>query len=279
MTTFTQHLDAICDTNQTLLCVGLDPDPTLLPIKDVAEFNKAIVDATHDLVCAYKPNIAFYEALGLPGLEALQKTVQHIRDVNPSIIILIDAKRGDIGNTSAAYAKALFEVWDFDAATVSPYLGSDGLQPFLEYKNKGVFILCRTSNPGAKDFQDLVVVPKESRENARPLYEMVAISALEWNKSGNVGLVLGATYPEELKAVRDICPDLPFLIPGVGSQGGQLEQAVQLGVNALGRRALINSSRGVIYASTGVDFQEAARSAASNLRDSMNNALRLEGLT
>ncbi len=278
MTNFTQHLDAICDTNQTLLCVGLDPDPTLLPIKDVAEFNKAIVDATHDLVCAYKPNIAFYEALGLPGLEALQKTVQHIRDVNPSIIILIDAKRGDIGNTSAAYARALFEVWDFDAATVSPYLGSDGLEPFLEYQNKGVFILCRTSNPGAKDFQDLVVVPNESRENARPLYEMVAISALEWNKSGNVGLVLGATYPEELKAVRDICPDLPFLIPGVGSQGGQLEQAVQFGVNALGRRALINSSRGVIYASKGVDFQEAARSAASNLRDSINNALRLEGL-
>ena len=279
MTTFAQRLDDACAANRTLVCVGLDPDPSLMPasVADTFDFTSAIVDATHDLVCAYKPNWAFYEALGLDGLRALEKTVRHIRDVAPNVVLIADAKRGDIGNTSAAYAHALFDVWGFDAATVNPYLGSDALEPFLDFQDKGVFILCRTSNPGAGDFQDLQV----ARGGAQPLplYHQVALRAREWNVHGNVGLVLGATYPSELAQVRELCPDLPFLVPGIGSQAGDLEQSVRSGTDARGRRAIINSSRGVIYASKGKDFAEAARSAAKSLRDSINGVLESQGLT
>ena len=276
MTTFADRLDDACAANQSLVCVGLDPDPSLMPVGDTFDFISAIVDATHDQVCAYKPNWAFYEALGLDGLRALDKTVRHIRDVSPGVILIADAKRGDIGNTSAAYARALFQVWGFDAATVNPYLGSDAVQPFLDYQDKGVFVLCRTSNPGSGDFQDLQV----ARNGAQPipLYHQVALRAKEWNVHGNVGLVLGATYPSELAQVRELCPDLPFLVPGIGPQAGDLEQSVRCGTDARGRRAIINSSRGVIYASRGKDFAEAARSAAGRLRDSINGVLKSEGL-
>ncbi len=275
MGTFLERLDVACNARQSLVCVGLDPDPALMPVEDVFSFNKAIVDATHDLVCAYKPNLAFYEALGLDGLRALEQTIQHIRRASPAAILIADAKRGDIGNTAAAYAKALFEVWGFDAATVNPYLGGDAVEPFLAHSDRGAFILCRTSNPGAQDFQDMMVA--SPGDTPRPLYQEVALRAKEWNRRGNVGLVVGATYPRELEQVRLLCPDTPFLIPGIGSQAGDLEQSVHLGVDARGRRAIINSSRGIIYASRGRDFAEAARNATIKLRDAINATLALEG--
>ena len=270
-TTFAQRLDSACEASKSLVCVGLDPDPNLMPLKDVAAFNRAIVDATHDLVGAYKPNLAFYEALGLDGLKALESTVKHIRDVAPGVILLGDAKRGDIGNTATAYARAMFEYWGFDAVTINAYCGRDGVEPFLEYSDRGVFVLCRSSNPGAVDLQDLVVLP--GADSAMPLYQQLALQVGEWDRHGNAGLVLGATYPEQIKEVRALCPDMPFLIPGIGSQEGALEEAVRNGVTAQGRRILANSSRGIIYASRGDDFAEAARKATADLRDAINDVL------
>jgi orotidine-5'-phosphate decarboxylase len=246
-----------------------------MPTEDVFAFNRALVNATHDLVCAYKPNFAFYEALGLPGLRALEQTIGHIRDEAPQVLLIADAKRGDIGNTAAAYARALFDVWGFDAATVNPYLGGDAVSPFLDYRDKGTFVLCRTSNPGAGDFQDLVV--SDNASGGGPLFQQVALRALEWDRYGNLGLVVGATYPRELEEVRTLCPNMPFLVPGIGSQGGDLEQSVRYGTTASGRRAIVNSSRGIIYASRGPDFAEAARSATEQLRDGINGVLDSEG--
>ncbi len=249
--------------NGSLLCIGLDPNPDLMPKIDVLEFNKAIIDATHDLVCAYKPNLAFYEALGIEGLSILDKTIEHI----PSDIPIIgDAKRGDIGNTAKAYAKALFSAFGFDAATVNPYLGFDSIEPFINYQDKGIFILCRTSNKGALDFQNLCT-------EGLPLYEVVAQKAKEWNTHGNIGLVVGATYPEELKKVRSICPEMYLLIPGIGAQGGDLASAVKYGVDARGKKAIINVSRQVLYASKGKDFAQAARNVAEKIRNQINSCL------
>lgn len=245
----------------SLLCVGLDPQPEMLPVAEVWEFNRAIIDATHDLVCAYKPNLAFYEALGLDGLAALKKTVEHIPQHVP---VIGDAKRSDIGHSAAAYARGLFDYFGFDAVTVNPYLGADSVSPFLEYTSKGVFLLCRTSNPGARDFQDL------TDAHGQALYQRVALKAREWDRAGTVGLVVGATYPEELKWVRDNCPQMPLLIPGIGPQGGDLEKAVRHSVDSHGERAIIVSSRQVIYASRGKDFAQAARKAATKLRDDIN---------
>ena len=258
---FTDKLLAASRRNDSLLCVGLDPDPGLMPKVSLLEFNKAIVDATAELVCAYKPNLAFYEALGIDGLKLLQKTIEHIP---ANIPIIGDGKRGDIGNTAKAYAKALFVTFGFDAATVSPYLGFDSVEPFIEYKDKGVFILCRTSNPGAVDFQNLV--------NAQgiPLYEAVARKAKEWNIHGNIGLVVGATYPDELKAIRKLCPEMPLLIPGIGPQGGDLASAVKYGIDVQGEKAIIAVSRQILYASQGKDFAQAARHSAQELRDNLN---------
>ncbi len=247
--------------NKSLLCIGLDPDVTLMPKVDLFEFNKAIVDATADLACAYKPNLAFYEALGIDGLKVLQKTIEHIPDYIP---VIGDGKRGDIGNTAKAYAKALFETFGFDAATVSPYLGYDSVEPFLEYGDKGIFILCRTSNPGAVDFQSLVDA------QGRPLYEAVARKAKNWDTRGNIGLVVGATYPDELKAIRQLCPEMPLLIPGIGAQGGDLASAVKNGIDARGEKAIIAVSRQILYASKGKDFAQAARHSAQGLRDDIN---------
>ena len=247
--------------NKSLLCVGLDPDPELMPKVGLLEFNKAIIDTTVDLVCAYKPNLAFYEALGVSGLKVLQKTIEHIPDHIP---IIGDGKRGDIGNTARAYAKALFETFGFDAATVSPYLGFDSVEPLIRYNDRGVFILCRTSNTGAVDFQDLVDA------QGIPLYEAVARKAREWNAHGNIGLVVGATYIKELKAIRRLCPEMPILIPGVGTQGGDLASTVRYGIDAQGGNAIITVSRQVIYASQGKDFAQAARNNAQELRDNIN---------
>lgn len=259
---FVEKLLAASRQSHSLVCVGLDPDPALMPEIGVFEFNKAIVDATADLVCAYKPNLAFYEALGMQGLEALSKTVAYIPK---SIPVIGDAKRGDIGNTAKAYAKALFEIFAFDAVTVNPYLGYDSIEPFLTYADRGVFILCKTSNPGSTDFQTAIC-------GNRPLYEIVAEKSRYWNTRGNVGLVVGATYPYELKDVRALCPDMPILIPGVGAQGGDVTASVKNGVDASGEKAIINSSRQILYASRDKDFAVAARKQAQKLRDEINHA-------
>ena len=265
---FVDKLNEAGKKNQSLACVGLDTSPELIPPgMSVLEFNKSIIDATADLVCAYKPNLAFYEVQGEKGLDALHKTVQHIPKDIP---VIGDAKRGDVGNTSAAYAKALFDHFEFDAVTVSPYLGFDSLEPFLKYKEKGVIILCRTSNKGAADFQSLLY---QFEGKNMPLYEIVALKASRWNTNHNVGLVVGATYPEELKNIRQAHPDLPILIPGVGAQGGDLELAVRYGIDADNRGIIINSSRGIIYASKGADFAKAARCATATLRDEINKVI------
>lgn len=261
---FVDKLLSASRRNESMLCVGLDPDVTFMPNIGLLTFNKAIIDATADLVCAYKPNLAFYEALGIDGLKALLKTVEYIPDFIP---VIGDGKRGDIGNTAKAYASALFETFGFDAATVNPYLGYDSIQPFLEYEEKGIFILCRTSNPGAEDFQSLIDA------KGMPLYEAVARKAKEWNKQGGIGLVVGATYPNELKTVRQICPEMPLLIPGIGAQGGDLTSAVKNGVDARGEKAIIAVSRQVIYASKGKDFARAARQTAQGLRQDINRLI------
>jgi orotidine-5'-phosphate decarboxylase len=265
---FVEKLVNASRKNRSLLCVGLDSDPAQIPGGlSVFEFNKAIIDATSDLVCAYKPNLAFYEVLGAGGFDALKQTVDYIP---ADIPVIADAKRGDIGNTARAYARALFSHFNFDATTVSPYLGLDSLEPFIEYQDKAIFILCRTSNAGAVDFQSLIC---EGENDRRPLFEVVARKVGQWNKHDNIGLVVGATYPEELKLIREIQPDMPLLIPGIGAQGGDLALTVRYGVDARGEKAVINSSRQIIFASKGKDFAEAARQTALALRDGINQHL------
>lgn len=262
---FIEKLQESTRKNRSLVCVGLDPDIKLMPGKiGLFDFNKAIIDATSDVVCAYKPNLAFYEALGNEGMEALRKTVKYIP---ANIPVIADAKRGDIGNTSRNYAVALFDLFGFDAATVNPYLGFDAVDPFLQYADKGIIILCRTSNASAVDFQSLNCVTASGN---RPLYAVVADKAAKWNTRGNVGLVVGATYPDELKQLRQQYPEMPFLIPGIGAQGGDVALTVKYGCSPGGNKAIINSSRQVLYASKGSDFAEAARKAAVALREEIN---------
>jgi len=265
---FIEKLLRSCRNNRSLLCVGLDPDPKLMPPNlTVFEFNREIIDATSDLVCAYKPNLAFYEALGVEGFKALEQTLAHIPKEIP---VIGDAKRGDIASSSEAYAKALFETFEFDATTVNPYLGHDSIAPFIAYTDKGVFLLCKTSNPGSTDFQDSFC-SDITDTNARPLFEMVALKAREWNIHGNVGLVVGATFPEQLRKVRELCPEMPLLIPGVGFQGGDLASVVRYGVDVNREKVIINCSRQVIYASREKDFAQKARRAALNLRNQIQD--------
>lgn len=260
------------------LCVGLDSDfGTLLQnaekrgTQDLAsdyllwKFNESIVEATHCFVCAFKPNLAFYEELGDVGLRALRKTITHIRRVAPEVPVVLDGKRGDIGNTNIGYVRGAFEFFDADAVTVSPYLGGEALTPFLQRADKGIFVLCRTSNKGAGEFQDLAVRDENTEE---PLYQCVARRvANHWNTRGNCGLVVGATCPDELAAVRRIAPKLPILIPGVGAQGGDLEKSVAAGMDAQGEGFIISVSRSIIFASTGEDFADAAYREAERLAD------------
>ena len=252
---FLTQLDQAATRNNSLVCVGLDVDLKQLStsagqISDqIFSFNKKIVDETKDLVCAYKPNSAFYEQYGLDGLSALLKSIEYIKS-QTDIPVILDAKRGDIGNSSAAYATSAFKVFQADAVTVNPYMGYDSLEPFLNYEDKGVFVLCLTSNPGAQDFQP-------------ELYLKVAQQVKEWNKHDNCGLVVGATKPEQLKAVRIITADMPLLIPGVGAQGGDVAQTVKNGINKNKLRAVINSSRAIIYA-------KEPRVEAQKLRDLIN---------
>ncbi len=257
------------------VCVGLDPEysrlpevvKASLPVKETLfVFAREIIDATHDLVCAYKPNIAFYEALGDEGLQALTRTVRYIKEHYPHIPVILDAKRADIGNTNLGYVTSAFDLLEVDAITVHPYLGKEALLPFLARKEKGIIVLAKTSNPGSGEFQNLLV-----GEAQEPLYQVVARSvAQSWNTNGNCGLVVGATYPSELKRVREIVGDMPLLIPGIGAQGGDVSATVKAGQDSRGWGMIINSSRGIIYASTGDDFAQAARKAVLKLSIEIN---------
>jgi len=252
--------------NNSLVCVGLDTDPQKIPRHLLKRedptfaFNQKIIDSTSDLVCAYKPNMAFYEAQGSRGWESLRKTCEYIPQEIP---IIIDAKRGDIGNTARMYAKAVFDELKGDALTVNPYMGQDAVLPFLEHEGKCAFVLCLTSNEGARDFQLSV-------SEGKPLYEAVAEKVLSWNEKGNCGLVVGATHPEQLKTIREIAPSLPILIPGIGAQAGDVESTVKSGTDENGELAIINSSRAILYASNQEDFDQAARNEALRLRDAIN---------
>jgi orotidine-5'-phosphate decarboxylase len=264
-TNFRDKLATAVRQNDSLVCVGLDTDPGQIPPGvSVTDFNREIIAATAGLVCAYKINLAFYEAQGSAGYAALE---QAIKDVPASVPVIADAKRGDIGNTARAYASAVFEVLGCDAVTVSPYLGGDSLEPFLDYADRGVFILCRTSNPGGSDFQSLMV---DYEGQKLPLYQVVARKSGDWNRHANIGLVVGATAPEELAEVRRIQPEMPLLVPGIGAQGGDLEATLRHGLRADHAGVIINSSRGIIFASKGADFADAARRAADDLRNQIN---------
>ena len=257
----------------------------------IVAFNHAIVEATRDIVCAYKPNPAFYEAHGDEGIGALQRTIADIHAIARDVPVILDAKRADIGNTNAGYVDAAFGFLRADAITVHPYLGAEALQPFLARAEKGVIVLCRTSNPGAGEFQDQHVYLTEEECQAlfyneftgectrdipndpitMPLYQYVALRvANHWNKNGNCALVVGATYPDELREVREIVGDMPILIPGIGAQGGDVEKTVSAGKDSRGQGIIVNSSRGIIFASKGADFAEATRRETENLRDLIN---------
>lgn len=267
---------------RTLLCIGLDLELDRLPEAhkgsgssggDVETaffaFNAAIIDATADLVCAYKPNAAFYERHGAAGWNALARTIAYIHSRYPDIPVLLDAKRGDIGSTAEAYAAAIFDTLGADAVTLHPYLGGDALQPFLKRADRGCFILVHTSNPGADEFQHLTV-HASGEVMAQPLYIAVARTvAHDWNTNGNCGLVVGATYPEQIRMVRQAVGDLPLLIPGIGAQGGDLAASVTGGLDNQGAGLLLSASRSVIYASGGADFAEAARGEAQRLREAI----------
>ncbi len=252
MATFLQDLDKTARQNNSWLCVGLDPDNT---VDNIFDFNQGIISATLDLVCCFKVNTAFYEARGPLGIEALIRTIEYVKQY-VRVPVIVDAKRADVAHASKAYAKYLYELIGADAVTVSPYMGFDALEPFLERRSKGVFVLCKTSNPGAEDIQDL-----SCRET---LYRIVAKKALKWNVHGNIGFVVGATHPNELKSIREIVgDDVPLLIPGVGSQGGDLKAAVLSGANSQGNMGIIAVSRDVIFAPS-------ARKAAATLRNEIN---------
>jgi orotidine-5'-phosphate decarboxylase len=260
---FFEQLEQRSKTADSLVCVGLDPDFKRHRVEEVAAFNRAIIQATADFAACYKPNIAFYEQWGIPGLRALEETLKAIPSAIP---VICDAKRGDMGNTAEAYARALFETWGFGAATVNGYQGSDAVAPFLAYKDRGVFVLCRTSNPGSREFQE------QRLENGRMLYQHVAVTATSWGP--NVGLVVGATAPEELKDVRSLVPDTPLLVPGVGAQGGLPEDVVRSAGYRHGKM-VVNASRSILYAGEGAGFEQAAANAARKLRDDLRAAAAL----
>jgi len=265
---FIEKLEKAVHKNNSLLCVGLDIDKEMMPsflFKESEDpyfdFNKSIIDSTKDLVCAYKLNLAFYEVIGKYGFELLEKTINYLPN---NVVIILDGKRNDIGNTAKKYAEMLYDTFNADAITVNPYLGSDGILPFLEYEDKCSFILCRTSNPSASDFQDIAA-------SNMSLYQLVAKKIKEWNKISSCGAVVGATYPEELKNIRKILGDnIPILIPGVGKQGGNVEKTIKFGTNINAELAIINSSRGIIYAGNNNNFAEESRKKAQFLKNEIN---------
>lgn len=270
--TFMQALRARWQSADTLVCVGLDPEPAKFPARfsgdadAVYAFCRDIADATAEYACAFKPQIAHFAALGAE--DALQRLIAHLHTAHPGVPVILDAKRGDIGSTAQRYVAEAFARFDADAVTVNPYLGRDSVQPFLDHADKGVVILCRTSNPGAADLQDL---PVAHAGRTRPLYQHVADTiAREWNGHGNVSLVVGATWPGQLREVRAIVGDMPFLVPGVGAQGGDVEAVVTSAKTADGTGLMVSSSRAILYASNGDDYADAAAHEARTLRDAIN---------
>jgi len=263
---FIQKLAAIQKKNNSLLCIGLDTDTAKIPAhlrgasNPQLEFNRHIIESTSDLVCAYKLNLAFYESAGTQCYETVRRTLELIP---PEIVTIGDGKRGDIGNTAEHYVKILFGDWKFDAATVNPYMGKDSVDPFLQSDEHGIFLLALTSNRGAKDFQYLPC-------GGKPLYEHVVRCAKKWNTKNNIGLVVGATHPRELQRIRSIAREMPLLIPGVGAQQGDLVKTVRYGCTKRGDLAIVNVSRGIIYASGENDFGRVSRTAAQTYRDQMN---------
>ncbi|HZC04275.1 MAG TPA: orotidine-5'-phosphate decarboxylase [Ktedonobacterales bacterium] len=291
-TSFIEMLRRRWQASGSLVCVGLDPELERIPQaarsgqsgaasaetgaadgeieQTLVAFTQAIVDATAEVVCAYKPNSAFYEQYGPGGVRALQRLITYIHSRYPEIPVLLDAKRGDIGSTSAAYARAAFDTMQADAVTLHPYLGREALDPFLQRADRGCFILCRTSNPGAGEFQDLALRGADGDE--RPLYQRVAHAvASEWNTHSNCALVVGATYPEELRTVRAIVGDMPILVPGIGAQGGDLAGVVRNGLDASGNGLIISLSRSVLYASSSDDFAESGRREAERVMRAIND--------
>ncbi|MDD5427172.1 MAG: orotidine-5'-phosphate decarboxylase [candidate division Zixibacteria bacterium] len=266
-----KKLQKIQQDNKSMICLGLDLDVKRVPqvystsVKGLFDFTNRIIEATQDLVCAYKPNLAFYESLGSEGLSLLKLIVKRVPE---NIPIILDGKRGDISNTAAHYAQFMFEQLGGDWVTLNPYMGYDSMRPFLEYRNKGVFVLCLTSNPGSKDFQLLMV-------EGKPLYKIVAEKVSYWNKEDNCGLVVGATHPEQLDEIREVAKDMPLLIPGVGAQGGALEKAVLSGTDNFKKTAVINVSRSVLFASSDNDFAEKSRQELEKL-NSVVGSLRNE---
>ncbi len=276
--TFTEQLRQAERTNGSLLCVGLDPEPAKLPaalrgdVSKMFDFCAAIVDATADLVIAFKPQIAYFAAQGAEA--QLERLMEHMRRTAPGVPIILDAKRGDIGSTAEQYAKEAFERYGADCVTLSPFMGFDSVQPYLKYHGKGAFLLCRTSNPGGDDLQPQRLADVDGQPR---LYEHIAALAQgPWNLNGQLGLVVGATYPAEIERVRAVAPTVPLLIPGVGAQGGDAVATVKAGYRAAHGETtapiVVNSSRAVIYASSGADFAQAARAAAIATRDQLRAA-------
>lgn len=268
---FTTQLRSRWQHHASALCVGLDPDPNRYPAPLIhapdraLQFCRAIVDATADLVCAFKPQIAHFAAQRAE--DQLEALIEHIHTAHPGVPVILDAKRGDIGSTAQMYAREAFERYRADAVTVNPYLGFDSLQPYLDYVDRGVIVLCRTSNPGGNDLQFLEV-------GGEPLYAWLARrAAQDWNHNGQLGLVVGATYPREVARVRELAPHLPLLVPGIGAQGGDLQATVRHGRCADGQGLILNSSRAVLYASQGEDFAAAARAEALRTRDAIRMAM------
>ena len=263
--TFAERLARAQQTSGSLVCVGLDPDPSKLPkdlgAQPIFAFDRRIVDATADIAAAYKPQIAFYSALGAEA--ELVASIRYIRERAPAALVILDAKRGDIGNTAEAYAREAFDRYGADAVTVNPYMGEDSVRPFLARPDRAAILLCRTSNPGAEDFQDLLV-------DGLPLYRRVAQrAAAHWNTHGNLMLVVGATYPREMADLRMAHPEVPFLVPGIGAQGGDLDAILAAGLDAHGAGLLISSSRSIIFAGGGE--AGAIREAAADLRTAINH--------
>ena len=265
---FTDKLAARWREDNTLLCIGLDPDPSRFPaaVRDrddaIFEFCRTIVDATADLACAFKPQIAYFASCRAE--DQLEALIAHLRAQHPRVPVILDAKRGDIGSTAEHYAREAYERYGADAVTLSPYMGSDSIEPYLAYPDRGAFLLCRTSNPGGEDLQML-------ESGGRPLYEHVAeLAAGSWNSHGQLGLVVGATYPAELATVRRLAPELPLLVPGIGAQGGDVAASVQAGQTAAGAGMVINSSRAILYAGHDEDYAAAARAVALRTRDEIN---------
>jgi len=270
---FIEQLQRAWRNNDSLVCVGLDPEPSRIPsaLRDAPDalfaFCRAIVDATADLVCCFKPQIAHFAAQRAEG--ALERLIAYIHERHPGVPVILDAKRGDIGSTAQYYAAEAFDRYGADAATANPYLGRDSVQPYLDRTDRGVVVLCRTSNPGARDLQDLVVA--DAGGAGVPLYQRVAaVVARDWNGNGNCALVVGATYPRELAEVRAIVGDMPLLVPGVGAQGGDVAAVVHNGKNSGGAGLIVSSSRAILYASSGDNFAAAARRATETLRAEIN---------